>query len=107
MESPIRSKGRAGRCQLNAKGCEGHCQRLEWHHESYSPSWKLAKKQDKGLDVCHNCHFTVHFRPGWLTQANKERLIIARLGTVGRLEIGKGTIDVAALAAAYVPPRKE
>ena len=107
MDSPIRKKGRPGRCQLNAKGCAGFTQSLEWHHESYSPSWKEAKKQDKGLDLDHNCHFLVHFTPRLLTQANKERLILARLGTTGRLEAARGKIDVAALAAAYIPPRKE
>ena len=107
MDSPIRSRGRAGRCQISAVGCLGHVQRLEWHHESYSPTPKLAKEQDKGLDLCHSCHFLVHFTPGRLTQANKERLITARLGTAGRVEVGKGTVDVEALAAAYRPPRKE
>ncbi len=103
----INKKGRAGYCELRAPGCGGYTTFLEWHHESYEPTPKEAKKLGLGLDTDHACHFTVHFWPSRLTHANKVKLILRRIGEVGRIAAAKGDLDVEALARAYIPPNKE
>jgi hypothetical protein len=95
-----------GACQLRAEGCERTSEYLEWHHESYEPTPKLARKEEKGLYVCHSCHALILFQHWKLTQAQKEKLIMARLGKTGRLAAARGEVDVQALAAAYKPPVK-
>jgi len=103
----IQRRGNRGYCQLRATACEGFTENLEFHHESYDPSPKQAKLEGKGLNLCHKCHNTVHFRPYLLTDGNKLKLIIARLGAEGRVRAAKGEIDINLLAASYTPPRME
>lgn len=98
---------RPGYCQLKTRYCEGYTERIEWHHESYKPNPKQAKKEGKGVESCHTCHNVVHFRPWVLTYNNKKTLILARIGTEGRVRMAKGEIDLEALIAAYKPPVRE
>jgi len=55
-----------GRCIL----CGKVLPVLERHHEKYDP--------ERTLNICHDCHFRVHFQPWLLTDAQKTTLLRTR-----------------------------
>ena len=103
----IRHRTRPGFCQLRSAGCEGQCSYLEWHHESYKPNPKQARKDGRGMDVCHKCHFKIHFGSRLLTLEERKKLILMRYPRPERITLLRDPAGWESEAKAYVPPRKE
>ena len=68
IEALRTSRMRKGRCKLCGRGT----QLLERHHESYRP--------EHVIELCHDCHHRVHFRPYHLNDNEKEKLLRCRHG---------------------------
>ena len=85
-----------GFCQLKATGCQGFCEVLEKHHESYKP--------ERFLYCCHHCHHCAHFRPWQLTDVQKEVLLCIRHGPKMWLALSRKPRVKALLLKNYVAP---
>lgn len=61
-----------GFCMLCRKACFGSPEKLERHHEKYSP--------ERCIFLCHQCHHRAHFMPWLLPNIHKEKLLRCRHG---------------------------
>lgn len=91
----LKSRWKAGYCQVKTQACQGFTERLERHHESYKP--------ERTCYVCHACHNLIHFRPWQLTTMNKEKLITVRFG----FDIVKDPARFRQEVENYKPPSRE
>lgn len=96
IEGMRQSGMKAGRCELQATGCEHYSMHLEFHHEKYKP--------ERGIYVCHHCHHLAHFRPWSLTIHQKNILIRARHGDVAWGALQRRPRVVEMMRKNYVAP---
>ena len=92
IEQMRRKAMKSGNCAI----CGGHSDSMEYHHENYDP--------ERGVYVCHDCHFKIHKNWYKLSRAQTTKLVLTRIGVKGQIEAGKGEVDLEAEVDAYVPP---